>query len=151
MAALNEAYRVLRDPHRRAAYDTELRRPAPRQSSVRPVVVVDDRTPPAAPSPGPARFPWRLVAVMGGVGVGVVLAGAAMYEPAPPAAPDNVLQRGSCVAIEDNGDAREVTCRGVAGELVVEELVALDAICPPGLDAHRDRQGMGIACVTTRN
>ena len=32
--------------------------------------------------------------------------------PTPPARPDNILQTGSCVAIEYTGDAREVNCTG---------------------------------------
>ena len=53
---------------------------------------------------------------------------------------------GSCVAIEPNGDARESNCRG-DGDLVVEVVVAFDATCPTGTAPHRDRLGLGIACV----
>jgi molecular chaperone DnaJ len=61
--------------------------------------------------------------------------------------PDGILQPGSCVAFETNGDAREVACNGDEGDTVVEVLVALDGECPTGMVPHRDRQGLGIACV----
>jgi hypothetical protein len=152
MAALNEAYRVLRHPMRRADYDAALsamRAPpaAPRREATvppgrAPLVRVDDRR--------PARYPWKLVLVSAAVGAGAVLTFASLREPEQPARPDNVLQPGSCVAIEANEDAREVACTGAAGEQVVQQLVPLDGACPPGVSAYRDRQGMGYACVTRR-
>jgi molecular chaperone DnaJ len=147
MAAVNEAYRVLRDPGRRALYDSELASRNERFATTQP------NQPPARPplvrmpDPGRARYPWKLVIGGAVVGAALVLAAAALYEPSPPPPPDNVLQPESCVAIEANGDAREVTCSGGADALVVAEIVPLDGVCPPGLSAHRDRQGMGFACV----
>lgn len=149
MSELNEAYRVLRDPVLRLRYDSDERlrgssaagatgnRPAsaPAYASM-PVV---DAT--------PARYPWKLVAGMAAVGVAVVIAGAAFYEPADPMPPDNVLREGSCVSIEPNNDAREVNC-DAEDDLVVREMVPMDGTCRLGLAAHRDRQGMGIACVS---
>jgi hypothetical protein len=149
MAAINEAYRVLRDPSSRSRYDSDLRR---RGSAAGTSTAVRPRTSPPpvfTPRPldaTPARYPWKLVAGMAAVGAGVVLVGAALYEPADPARPDNVLQVGSCVEVEANHDVREVSCE-VADELVVETIVGFDEACPTGLAAHRDRQGMGIACV----
>ena len=61
--------------------------------------------------------------------------------------PDGILRPGSCVAFEPNGDAREVTCTGDVGDIVIEQLVPLDGQCPTGTVGHRDRQGLGIACV----
>jgi molecular chaperone DnaJ len=61
--------------------------------------------------------------------------------------PDGILQAGSCVAFEPNGDAREVTCDGDGDDVVVETFVPLDGECPVGTVGHRDRQGLGIACV----
>ena len=142
MPRINEAYRVLGDPARRASYDAALRvAPAPARTvtAPEPVRVALDLT--------PARVPWRLMLFMAGVGVAIVLVGAALYEPAGPARPDNLLESGSCVAIEANGDAREVNCTGDAGELVVEVLVPTGEPCPDGTAAHRDRQGRGVACV----
>lgn len=84
---------------------------------------------------------------MAAVGAAVVLVGAALYEPAGPKTPDNVLQPGSCVAVELNNDVREVTCDGF-DDLVVRHLIPMDATCSQGLSAYRDRQGMGVACVS---
>ena len=57
---------------------------------------------------------------------------------------------GSCVAFEPNGDAREVACGQADGDdIVVEVLVPLDGTCPSGTVGHRDRLGLGIACVPT--
>jgi hypothetical protein len=151
MAAVNEAYRVLRHPGRRAAYDAELaalvRRAAaphrPRRPPAKaPLLRVEDR--------GPARYPWKLVAVSAGIGAAVVLAAAALTNPQSPPRPDNVLEPGSCVAIEANDDAREVTCSGETDDLVVDRVVPLDGVCPAGLSAYRDRQGLGYACVSRR-
>jgi molecular chaperone DnaJ len=148
MAAINEAYRVLRDPASRTRYDFDLRgrgsvagttaavrpRPAPPMFTPRPADIT------------PARYPWKLVVGMAAVGALVVLVGAALYEPADPVQLDNVLEPGSCVALENNNDVREVECTG-NGDLVVETIVAFDETCPTGLAAHRDRQGLGMACI----
>ena len=77
------------------------------------------------------------------VGGAFVLAAAALTKPSDPPRPDNVLEPGSCVVIEANGDAREVTCAGTADDLVVDRVVPLDGRAPSGLSAYRDRQGMG--------
>ena len=151
MAALNEAYRVLRHPGRRAAYDAELAARNQRLVTTRPtyppakapLVPVEDRS--------PARYPWKFV--IGGAAVvgALVLAAAALTKPSDPPRPDNVLEPGSCVVIEANDDAREVTCAGTADDLVVDRVVPLqDGRCPVGLSAYRDRQGMGYACVERR-
>ena len=151
MAALNEAYRVLRHPGRRAAYDAELAARNQRHSTTRPtyppakapLVRVEDRS--------PARYPWKFVIGGAVVGGAFVLAAAALTKPSDPPRPDNVLEPGSCVVIEANDDAREVTCAGTADDLVVDRVVPLqDGRCPVGLSAYRDRQGMGYACVERR-
>jgi hypothetical protein len=154
MAALNEAYRVLRNPARRAAYDAELtvREGFSRTSAAR--TTVQRAAPPARPplvitdDHRPARYPWKLVVAGSVLGAAVVLGAAALSEPSEPPRPDNLLEPGSCVAIEANNDAREVTCAGTGNELVVRQLVPLDGVCPAGLAAYRDRQGMGYACVS---
>jgi molecular chaperone DnaJ len=149
MAAINEAYRVLRDPATRSRYDSNLRM---RGSAAGTSTITRPRTsPPPTFTPRPidttaARYPWKLVAGMAALGAGVVLVGAALYEPAEPATPDNVLEPGSCVEVEANNDVREVPC-GRSDSLVVQALVPFGEECPTGLAAHRDRQGMGTACV----
>jgi molecular chaperone DnaJ len=149
MAAINEAYRVLGEPARRAVYDASRRGTGSAATGGGHGAV---RTMPAytvvAPESPPARYPWKLVIGMFLVGAAVVLLGVALYEPAEPAPPDNLLAPGSCVVIEANGDAREINCTDGSDELVVEALVGMDARCPVGTVGHRDRQGRGLACVT---
>jgi hypothetical protein len=147
MTALNEAYRVLRDPGRRALYDSELAGRNQRVDTARTAPPPGRSPYVRAPDPGPARYPWKLVIGGAIVGAAVVIAAAALYEPSAPPPPDNILEPGSCVAIEANGDAREVACSGGEDDLVVAELVPLDGVCPPGVPAYRDRQGLGFACV----
>ena len=157
MPAINEAYRVLNDPARRAVYDASLRGApqrgpaAPPKESAAGATTATGSTPtmPRFPSHlGPARFPWRSVsffAVLAIIGI-VVLA--QFTEPGEPRGPDGIIQIGSCVAIEPNGDAREVLCTDdPAVDLKVEAFVPFNDSCPGGTVAHRDRQGMGIACV----
>ena len=61
--------------------------------------------------------------------------------------PDNVLEQGSCVVIEDNGDAvgselrrRSRRCRRAAS-------IGDGELCPTPLEPHRDQQGLGVVCV----
>lgn len=141
MAAVNEAYRVLGDPGRRALYDRSIGGPV-RAEPVEP--------PPSHPIPfdGPARFPWKLLAVMGTIGVSFVLVSAALTEDDPTRAPDGIIESGSCVTLEPNSDAREVSCTGdPTTDRVVRVLVPLDAECPVGTEPHRDRLGLGVACL----
>ena len=150
MASINEAYRVLGEPARRAVYDAALRgtgsAAAPSRPATSPAAA-------AAPTPRqplpPARYPWKLVLVLFLLGTAVVLIGAALYRPKDPAPPDNLLEPGSCVTIETNGDAREINCTKAPGELVVNSLIGMDEHCPAGTEGHRDRQGRGQACVST--
>ena len=64
-------------------------------------------------------------------------------------APDGILRVGSCVAIERNGDAREVACTKTDADLIVELVLPTDQRCPFPLAGHRDRLGLGLACVAT--
>ncbi len=162
MAEINEAYRILRDPGRRAVHDASRRNggatssafsartgpaappSAPRPSGPGPVPGVDVAAA-RATSDGP-RLPWRGMAIFAAIGSVAVLGASQVIEPPADPEPDNVLSPGSCVVIEPNDDAREVTC-SEASNLVVTDLVGFDDSCPYGTDAHRDRQGMGWACV----
>lgn len=154
MAGINEAYRILRDPARRARYDASLRpapgaaaRSEPSRSASEPPRSAPVRStfPPSAP--GPARFPWKLVVFMFTVGAAVVLVLAALSEPSSPPPADNVLEPGSCVQLEPNGDAREVVCGRAELERIVAALVPFGEACPDGTEAHRDQQGRGTACL----
>lgn len=147
MARINEAYRVLGDPGRRAVYDAQMRSGRPTLTAARAAPAAETADPSPPPVLTPARFPWKLAGVMAAVGATVVLVGAALYEPGTDPPPDNVLQPGSCVVVEPNHDVREVNCSGGADELVVASVVPVDEPCPDGLAAYRDRQGLGMACV----
>lgn len=151
MPEINEAYRILQDPARRAVYDASLRSTGAVPTA--PTAATAD-TPAPAPIDrafhdfSPARVPWRpllFVAVIGVIGV-VVLA--QFTEPARAPGPDGILRIGDCVEIDANGFAREVMCTGdVTADLVVEDFVPFDVDCPVGTVLHQDRQGMGNACV----
>ena len=167
MSSLNEAYRVLSDPGRRAIYDRSLDGVAARGAAPGPTSdgshgshgsdgsgFDDDDAVVRAPgrhhdvlSPsGPARVPWKLMAVTAIVGSIAVLVGASFNDPPSEERPDGILRAGSCVEIESNGDAREIACTGV-DDVVVELLIPTGATCPSGLVAHRDRLGLGTACI----
>ena len=140
MAPINEAWRVLGDPVLRLAYDRSLEARGPRE-------VVDDRVPAATVAPPPpSSFPWRFLAGLTAVGIGVVVLGVMTYEPSEPGPPDNLLEAGSCVVIEDNGDASEVDCTD-DHDGVVERFISADERCPSEFEPHRDRQGLGVACI----
>ena len=158
MATINEAYRVLADPGRRAAYDRSLTSP----TSLPDELFTDSDSgfdsapePPIAPrhnplSPaGPARIPWKMMAVAAVIGSVAVLISSMFSRDPKVERPDGILRAGSCVALEANGDAHEVACSGGPDDIVVEQLVPLDGQCPTGTVGHRDRQGLGIACVAT--
>jgi curved DNA-binding protein CbpA len=140
LAPINEAWRVLGDPVLRHAYDRSLVA-EPRQE------VQNDRAPaPPLVAPPESTFPWRFLAGMAVVGIVIVLLGVFTYTPSTPGPPDNVLQAGSCVVIEENGDASEVNC-DTDHDGVVESLIGNDERCPTEFEPHRDSQGLGVVCV----
>ena len=147
MPAINEAYRVLNDPARRAVYDASLRRGSPTPTTA--ATPSSAPTTPTFPSHlGPARFPWRSVSFVAALAIVGIVVMAQFTEPGEPRGPDGIIQIGSCVTIEPNGDAREVVCTAdPAVDLVVEAFVPFSESCPGATVAHRDRQGMGVACV----
>lgn len=154
MAAVNEAYDVLRRPGARTAYDRELagRRTAADGPAAGPGVA-DDAEPPGptaatkvlTPS-GPARMPWKLMGIAAAVGSVVVIASAAFTDSPSDEPPDGILRIGSCVEVEPNYDVREVDCATSPG-LVVRQMLPTGATCPQPLATHRDRLGLGTACV----
>lgn len=149
MPVINEAYRVLNDPARRAVYDAGLRGSPRTESAAPPRGTPGPAATPTFPSHlGPARIPWRSLLFFGTVAIIGVIVIAQFTDPGEPRGPDGIIQIGSCVSIEPNGDAREVSCTDDATvDLVVEAFVPFDARCPTGTEPHRDRQGMGVACV----
>ncbi len=151
MPEVNEAYRVLRDPGRRAVYDAGLRAPAPGVELSGPSGFADGPTEYTWPSAAaeraqPARVPWRGLLFCGvAASIGIIALAQFTGPPRDPG-PDGILRAGDCVQIEPNNDAREVACSG-EGDLVVVDVVPFDQTCPGASVLHRDRQGMGNACV----
>ncbi len=150
MAAINEAYRVLGDSGRRVSYDRDLRAstdldPAPESSSAADAADVAQTA--IAPLPA-AKMPWKLMIWTAVGGSALVLIGAAFVDPPADEVPDGILRSGSCVQIEPNGDAREIRCTGV-DDVVVELLIPIDARCPADTEPHRDRLGLGTACIAS--
>jgi hypothetical protein len=151
MAAVNEAYRVLADPGRRAVYDRSLREPTPRSTTGPSRAGATTAAPYVPPlDVTPARMPWKLMGVMAAFGIGFVLMGAILFEPVAEPAPDGVLQAGSCVTVLENNLVAEVRCEDGA-TLVVAQFVPTDADCPAGTAQYPDRLGMGQACVVERD
>lgn len=141
MARINEAWGVLSDPSRRAAYD------ARSPGTVEPATPQPaEATSFAVPVASRARFPWRSMLVVVALGITFVLVNAALTDPPPPIPLDNILGVGSCVTFDVNGDAAESVCNG-ASDGVVESFVEPDGVCPQGTEMHRDRQGLGQVCV----
>ena len=150
MAAVNEAWRVLGDPQRRHTYDLSLpRRATERTFQERDTATAEFTEPrhnPLARYQDPPRFPWRLMAWLAAGGVAFVVLGVlTASDPVPPKV-DNVLNPGDCVIIEANGDAAERLCTE-PHDATVQVLVAANERCPDGTEPHRDRQGMGTACL----
>ena len=141
LAPINDAWQVLGDPDRRRAYDRSL------DADVRPVEQDDGQVVDSviAPVP-PSNFPWRFLAGLAVVGIGIVLLGVFTYTPSKPGPPDNVLQSGSCVIIADNGDAVEVNCTD-DHDGVVDSLVTNNQPCAAPLESHRDQLGLGDVCI----
>ena len=161
MAELNRAYDVLGRPTSKAAYDRSLDEshgagagdaPTPDPVSRN----LDDEIRPPSPGSrtigrvltpsGPARMPWRSMAVAAVIGTIVIIASAALIDSPEDEPPDGILRIGSCVAVEANTDVREIAC-GPEAELVVRLVIPTDATCPAAYLGYRDRLGLGTACV----
>ena len=149
LAEINRAWSVLGDPRRRRDYDISLG-VAPRMGSVvegdTAPVFIEPRHNPLARYQDPPCFPWRFLAALLAIGVAFVVLGVlTASDPVPPSV-DNVLQPGDCVVIDVNGDAVERLC-SEPHDGTVEVLVPFDSPCSAASEPHRDRQGMGTACV----
>lgn len=149
MPMINEAYRVLSDPGRRAVYDASRReapRPAPASSTSARSTEFDE--PPAYTfqhPEGPARIPWRGLLFCSAIAIIAIIVLAQFSKPSGPPEPDNILRTGECVEQTTNG-AVEVRCTG-NGDLVVRQVMAREGVCPGGVQAIPDRQGMVSVCL----
>jgi molecular chaperone DnaJ len=161
MAGVNEAYRVLGRPTARRAYDVELTRRS--AADVSDVTEGVDAAPdehdehavgPTRSGPvgrvltpgGPARMPWRLMAICGVVGASIVLISSFFADPPGEEVPDGILRVGSCVIGEGNDSVREVAC-SVDGALVVDLVLPSDSDCPAAYLRYRDRLTSSTVCV----
>lgn len=153
MSAVNEAWRILGDPGRRVVYDRALAGPTSSAAPPSDHGHGSTRVPPRNRSGynyhgdlAPARIPWRFMAVMATLGIGLVLLGAILFDGPREQQPDGIIRSGSCVEIESNNYVREVACTG-QDDLVVDQLIPIDRRCPAGTSPHPDRLGLGLACV----
>lgn len=146
MAAVNEAWRVLSDPGRRAMYDASLRGvPATPRANVAPSGASHVEAVLRAPASS-GRFPkWPFLLLFALAAIFIVTAGA-LTQPSKPVGPDNLLYPGSCVTVVPNGDVAEVGC-DAPHDAVVVTVVNFDASCPSDTETRRDRQGRGYACL----
>lgn len=169
MAGVNEAYRVLGRPTGRRAYDAELARRAATGRGDDPGAEgfgsaeddlddIDpdldsgvDTGPPGrlgrtlTPG-GPARMPWKLMAVCGVAGAAVVLVSSFFADPPGEEVPDGILRVGSCVVDEPGGSVREVACSN-DDALVVDLVLPSDSDCPAAFLRFRDRLTSSTVCV----
>jgi hypothetical protein len=154
MAAINEAYRVLGDPVRRSRYDHDIAAATATRTSTAASTKgaadagVDHDVPWSytVPDTTPARFPWKFMAVLATLGIGVIVLGLIFSTPQPPSEPDNILRASDCVVLGPQLDAAEVACTA-PHDAVVAQLIPFGDTCRSGTEGYRDRQGMGTACV----
>jgi hypothetical protein len=164
MAAVNEAWKVLGDPARRASYDASLVAVARAASSApRPTVSATARgngSAPREPPPGPAarwavRLPWVVIAGVLGL-IFVVTAYAGHLRSSGPAQTsvvparavvDGVITVSSCIVLNDDARAIEVGCDGPHLG-VVQAVVDAALPCPLRTEGYYDPSGAKLICVT---
>ena len=159
MAAVNEAWRVLSDPGRRAEYDASLRSPptavvvprSPQSSSDHDRD--DERLDTEARSFWAVALPWVLVlAVLGAIFLFTAYARGGLGGPdttVPRDSVDGVIEVGSCVALDAQARAVETPC-GTPHHGVVRAVVAAQAPCPLRTEGFYDRDGTHLVCVDSR-
>lgn len=146
-----EAWSVLSSPARRAAYDLQLATGSAAMGGS------DSAATASRPTYGaydpnldrvypPARFPWRFVLTIIGIGAAILIVLHILGDPMPPRGIDGLISAGSCVNFDEIGSAFEVPCDG-PHQAVVRELVPFDSPCDSDTTQARDRQGMGTVCL----
>jgi molecular chaperone DnaJ len=159
MAQLNEAWRVLGDPGRRAMYDAERRgtvgsvrgQPASPRASRFDAASTESARPYAGEiGRGPRRWPaisLMLVATMAAIFVFTAYATNVHSGDVPPFSSPRVLDADMCVNVQ-GGSIVETPCnRPHYG--VVKSVIARDARCPAGTEGHYSNDGEHYVCIST--
>jgi hypothetical protein len=154
MAAVNEAWRVLRDPARRANYDASLRPTAmviggTSTATVRAPVRVDEEE---GRSFLAVALPWILVlAVLGGIFLFTAYArgglGGGSDTTTPGEVVDGVVGIGSCIVLDSQARAVETTCGGPHLG-VTKAIVAAQAPCPLGTEGFYSLDAVRLICIS---
>jgi curved DNA-binding protein CbpA len=161
MAAINEAWEVLGDPARRAAYDASLRASVPSPSGgpvARPSEPDDEDDDVDLAEDGHARWaiglPWILVLGVLAV-IFVFTAFAARFggdgDSPTPSGPrgeliDGLVEVGSCIRLDDAARAVEVSC-AAAHVGIVRAVAAAAAPCPLHTEGFYDQSGSKLICI----
>ena len=161
MAAVNEAWKVLGDPGRRASYDASLALVAhsgpPAATGVRAPAKAPVAEPPEPP-PGPGarwaiRLPWIVIlAVLALIFFITAYAGHVRSSgPGSPPSPgrqpvDGIITVSSCITLDPNALAVEVACDGPHLG-VVQAIVAAGAPCPLSTEGYFDQTETKLVCV----
>jgi hypothetical protein len=160
MAAVNEAWKVLGDPARRANYDASLAAVArsaavPTMRSAPPMVDEPPEPPPGRAERWALGLPWVLI--LGVLSLIIVVTAYATHDRSsspsstsrPPARStvDGVITVSSCVVLDARARAVEVTCGGPHLG-VVQAVVDAALPCPLATEGYYDTTGAKLVCVT---
>jgi hypothetical protein len=156
MATVNEAYRVLCDAGRRAAYDRARRVPSgdalPHGAAARGVAELDDDVDFVPMAPWQRRLPVWAILVLGSLFAVFLLTayagsgrGGSPGTSVPPV--DGAIELNSCVHEDAGGVVREVSC-SVRHDGVVMSLIRVGERCPVSTYGYRRADvSDGYACV----
>lgn len=152
MAAVNEAWRVLSDPARRAVYDASLRStrrsvpvPAPSSSSTDDDLDDDTGFVPIRHPLARLGIPLPWIIVLGVLAVIFVFTAYAVRSSGGSPKPDGVIQVGSCVTVAPDGVA-ETACDSAHDGRVVAVPTA-GTLCDASLTGVLDRRTGDVVCV----
>lgn len=151
MAELNAAWRALSDPGRRRMYDASLRDGASRPTATATRRADADRLReehyPVDRSAEPMKFPFRWMVFVGiVVMVLIIIAGNFVSGTKKSPTSRGMIHAGACLQILENLDVSVVDCSEPHDGVAVS-VIPFDQICPADLETHRDRQGLGFACM----